>query len=289
VTLEGLSTNTTMKTGSTDRNRFFLDNVECNDQNVLTFLDDVKKRFPLVGPVDIYSTSNFATAAGLASSSSGFAALTLCINELFELGLDKPGLSELARHGSGSAARSLFGGFTTWRAGARRAEPFLDYDYWPDLRVIVVTVEKGRKKTGSRQAMNNSANTSPFYRSWLSSSQKTFKDALTACRERDMQTLGPLIRHSYLSMFGTMLATTPPILYWQPVSLKLLHLCENLRSSGIPAWETMDAGPQVKIFCEDRYVDQVVNSIQESVPGVETLISRPGPGPRIIPAVDGSA
>jgi diphosphomevalonate decarboxylase len=82
-------------------------------------------------------------------------------------------------------------------------------------------------------------------------------------------------------MFGTMLSSSPPLLYWQPESVAIIRLCEELRQTNVPAWETMDAGPQVKILTLEEEVDRVCGEIEQRVPGVRTIVSRPGGGARV--------
>jgi diphosphomevalonate decarboxylase len=235
------------------------------------------------------STNNFPTAAGLASSSSGFAALALgCLAAAGTVGpgsLDDPavlaGLSRLARVGSGSAARALFGGFTLLPAGSEAAEPLHPAGHWPELRVIVVRVCEAAKALSSRGGMEQTRRTSPYYPAWVADAPAVCAQARGALAARDLDRLGPLVRASYLRMFATMFAADPPIIYWQPESLALIKLCEGLRADGLPAWETMDAGPQVKIFTLASAADQVLAAIRRELPGLDCLVDRAGDGPRL--------
>jgi diphosphomevalonate decarboxylase len=228
------------------------------------------------------SSNSFPTAAGLASSSSGFAALAGACAAAAGLELSPAGLSALARIGSASAARSLFGGFVALHAGAERAEQLFDEHHWPDLRVVLVAVRSAPKSIPSREAMERSRTTSPYYESWVSTSRSLFDECRTAVERRDIEELGPVVRQSYLRMFGTMFSASPPVIYWHPDSLSMISLCEEMRRDGLQTWETMDAGPQVKIVCLQNDLDEITGRIAERNAEWRIMIAAPGPGPRRI-------
>ncbi len=223
--------------------------------------------------------NNFPTAAGLASSSSGFAALAYGISQLTGGQWSSEDVSQLARIGSGSAARAVFGGFTELPAGAQWATPLYDEDYWPELRMIICLVDAGSKSLSSRQAMERCRLTSPFYQDWLRDAHCLHRDALQALEARDIEKLGDIVRYSYLRMFSTMLSAVPPVLYWQPLSLSLLHTAEDLRRQGVGVWETMDAGPQVKLLCLADEASVIVSRLVERYPELTTVVAQGGNGP----------
>ena len=90
---------------------------------------------------------------------------------------------------------------------------------------------------------------SPFYRAWLASSGRLLPEAMGALRKRDLEKLGELARLSYSRMHAALLASDPPVLYWLPATVALVRECAELRRQGLGAWETIDAGPQVKVLC----------------------------------------
>lgn len=225
------------------------------------------------------SRNSFPTAAGIASSSSGFAALAGGCLALFSAdSVDLTMASRLARVGSGSAARSVFGGFTLWPAGADCAEQIFGERHWPGLRIVVAVVSDTEKPRSSRDAMEICRATSPFFDVWTESSRVDVREARAAVASCDVDALGPVVRRSYLKMFSTMLSSNPAIVYWQPESIAILHRCEQLRRDGIPAWETMDAGPQVKVITLAPYAEEVERAIRLCVPTVRTIVAGPGPG-----------
>lgn len=273
LTLSGLTTTTECRVGEPDR----ADTLQIDDQPVdpaaaRPVFDAIRSELG-VASFHVRSHNDFPTAAGLASSASGYAALAgACYaaaraaeghrwsdddTERFA-----PRLSELARLGSGSACRSVYGGFARWEAGEQRAQPLFASDHWPELRVLVAVVDRGAKSIGSRAAMQRTRDSSPYYRAWQETSQHDADLAVAAIAQRNLAALGPIVRSSYLKMFATMFAAAPPIVYWQPASVALIHAAEALRADGVPVWETMDAGPQVKLLTTEEHLPRVRIAIE---------------------------
>lgn len=239
-------------------------------------------------PLFVESRNNFPTAAGLASSASGYAALTRAAAAAFgdePSGQDEPvrmtQWSALARTGSGSAARSVWGGFTAWEAGATAAATVHDETWWPELRVVVLPLSAEAKAIGSREAMNRTRDTSPYYSAWVADAPHLFDAARRALAVRDLDTLGPLVRASYMRMFASMLGATPPIVYWLPASVATIHALEALRAEGVPAWETMDAGPQVKVITIASAVDAILKRVSAFCVA-EPVVSAVGPAAHLV-------
>lgn len=228
----------------------------------------------------IDSDNNFPTAAGVASSSSGFAALVVSLAAFFDLEIEADELSALARTGSGSAARSVFGGFTRLDAGSREAYRIFPADHWPELRLLVAVTDSGAKPVGSRAAMERTRTSSPYYDAWVADSSSLVDEAVAAIAERDIERLGTAMRASYLRMTGSMLAADPPVIYWISQSVTVIHLCDELRSRGIHAWETMDAGPQVKILTTADDAAAIRSALRESGAVVRILESEIGGEPK---------
>ena len=228
------------------------------------------------------SDSNFPVSAGIASSSSGFAALAVgCVKALgLRVGDDE--LSALARIGSASAARAVFGGFTLLPAGADAARRVFDESWWPELRIVVVEVEKRQKSLSSRDAMEETRRGSPYYESWLADSGDTTERAIQALAERSLERLGPLIRRSCMGMFASMLGADPAIRYWSSGTMRVLDVLEGLRREGVAAWETMDAGPQVKVFTLESDLDAVLRRLEGCVPSMGLRVCRPGAAPEVL-------
>jgi len=280
VTLDSLWTESHIERGEKDL--VILNGTEQDPERFRSFFEQARGILNSHIRFKCQSDNHFPTAAGLASSSSGFAALALGINALTGGSMSPRGVSSLARVGSASAARAVFGGFTVLPAGAVSAVPLHEHSFWPDLRVIVVSVSKSRKTVPSRPAMEHSKQTSPFYDTWVKDSEDLYRRALNALEQKDLNGLGPLIRMSYLRMFSTMFSSAPPLIYWLPASLGIIHLCSQLREEGIGAWETMDAGPQVKIFCLKEDGDAISRRVAEEFPECTVFSDQVGSGPVIL-------
>lgn len=274
LTLSGLETVTTARFAPSDS--VTVNGAAQDMQRYAAFLDGLKHELGVTEGVAVDSANNFPTAAGLASSSSGFAAFAGALSAL--AGRDTPPeeLSRLARIGSGSATRSVYGGFTVFEAGSEAARPLRDEGFWPDIRVLLCAVSEAKKPVSSRVAMELSRTTSPYYGEWLRSSEALYREAISVLETRDLPKLGPLIRASYLRMFSTMFTSAPPVIYWLPESLALVKLCEELRTQGVSVWETMDAGPQVKLFCLGRDLETVREAVEKRVPSCRTFSASPG-------------
>ncbi len=243
------------------------------------FLDAVRGRCGTRNGFRIRAHNDFPSAAGLASSSSGFAALAAACSAACGAELPDGELSALARVGSASAARAVFGGFVSLPAGAEEARPLVPAEAWPELRVVVAVVTAAAKPIGSREAMERVRRTSPAYAGWVADSAGLYREAVAAVRDRDLLRLGVAMRKSYSRMFATMLAADPPIRYWLPETLVLLAAVEELREQGVAAWETMDAGPQVKVLCLDGDAQRVAAALAAACPAApQPLVSAVGAG-----------
>lgn len=221
----------------------------------------------------IESANNFPTGAGLASSASGFAALVTAADGALGLGLPAAKLSEIARRGSGSAARSLFGGFAELHRGERGdgtdavATPLLEPDAWP-LVVVVAVTSTAAKVTSSGAGMELSRRTSPLYDAWIASADAALGEARGAVRRRDFDALAAVAEHSSNTMHAVMLSSRPALMYWRGATVECLHTIRDLRENGgVGTFFTVDAGPQVKAVCLPREAGRVATALR-AVPGV---------------------
>lgn len=219
-------------------------------QRLLTFCNHFRRNQPL--PLLIHTTNNIPTAAGLASSASGFAALTLALNHFFQLNLTSRTLSAVARIGSGSASRSLWHGFVYWFKGSHPlgndsyATP-LEYS-WPDLRIALLQLDQRPKPISSRNGMNHTVDTSPYYSAWAELAEKDISALYQAINEQNFPRFGQIAEDNALAMHASMHAARPSLIYWQPQTLSQLHHIHHLRQQGLPVYATIDAGANVKIL-----------------------------------------
>lgn len=230
----------------------------------------------------VRSWNRFPTAAGLASSASGFAALTVGAAAAFEADLPAAVLSSLARQGSGSAARSIFGGFVRLERGSApdgsdcRARPIAGAEHWP-LTLLVVQTTAGRKPIGSTDGMERCRQTSPYYAPWVETSEADLDAAEAALLRRDLPALGRVVEHSCFKMHACMMATDPPLLYWNPTTVAVVHEVWRAREAGLAGYVTIDAGPHVKVLCEPAVAPALQERLR-AVPGVlGVLAAAPGP------------
>lgn len=291
ITLRDLYTQTLVEFDkSLHEDEFFLNGQQASKadtERITYFLDEIRRPLKDVPFARVESENNFPTGAGLASSASAFAALALAATRALKQNYSPKELSILARKGSGSAARSIFGGFVEMFRGKKKdgtdsfAVQIADEHYWPlDVLVAITTEEK--KAVGSTAGMKQSEKTSPYYADWIESSQADIVDMRKAISQRDFERLSEISEHSCLKMHGLMLSTRPALIYWKAATIELIQAILDLRKRGVPVFFTIDAGPQVKAICEPIYSEQV-KSVLESVRGVRRIIHTSlGPGAQII-------
>jgi diphosphomevalonate decarboxylase len=285
VTLDGLSTVAGVEWDATLAEHRIDGLPEGPSRKVRTFLDAVRRRHSIAGHAHVVLASNFPVAAGLASSASTFAALAKAAVTATGAVLADRELSDLARLGSGSACRSIFGGFVEWRpeSGGSVVEPILGKSEWPIAILVAVTSERA-KAVGSSEGMRRTAATSPYYDAWIECGPSDFAAARRALASRDLAALGQVAERNCVRMHAAALAADPPLVYWEPATLAVMRRVTELREAGIAAYFSIDAGPQVKVLCASEAAE-AVRAALAAVPGVLRVIgSRPGDGVRSIDA-----
>ena len=238
-------------------------------------LDRVRALADVSSPFLVESRNDVPTAAGLASSASGAAALAAAAARCAGLELSLAELSAVARLGSGSACRSVFPAWAAWEG--EHARPVAQKDHW-DVALVIALIDSGPKSIGSREAMNLTARTSPFYGGWVSSARSDFEAGLNAVEARDLEALADAMERSTLRMHASAMGASPPVLYWKSPSLAVVEAVRQLRSTGVMCGWTMDAGPKVKVLCE-RSNAAALREMFQSIPGVhDVLVCAPGDG-----------
>lgn len=285
LTLDALSTNTRLRAlGYLHADQVFVHGRSASPAfaaRVARHLDLLREQSDNRSFFRVDTENNFPTAAGLASSASGFAALTLAAAAALGLNTDARTLSQWARMGSGSAARSLFGGMVLLHKGERDdggdcyAEPLTDLRDWP-LNMIIGITEIGEKSIGSTAGMQRCAETSPYYAAWIDSHAPDLHDARRAIETKDFDALARVTEHSCLKMHAVMAATQPGLLYLRGATLDGMHAVVDLRRQGHEVCFTADAGPQLKVLCSADAVAVVQNTLGR-IPGIrQTLVSGVG-------------
>ncbi|MEB7422223.1 diphosphomevalonate decarboxylase [Staphylococcus arlettae] len=213
-------------------------------------------------------SENFVpTAAGLASSASAYAALASACNEALQLGWSDKELSRLARRGSGSASRSIFGGFVEWEKGYDDTTSYsfpIDADRWEDdLAMIFVVINNKSKKVSSRAGMSLTRDTSRFYQYWLDHVDEDIAAVKETISRKDFKGLGEVIEANGLRMHATNLGAQPPFTYLVPESYQAMEVVHQCRELGYPCYFTMDAGPNVKILVEKHNQAHVIEQLHQ--------------------------
>jgi diphosphomevalonate decarboxylase len=286
LTLDRFGTETTV--APADDDTFVLDGhavAPHEAAKVFAFLDRVRTLAGSTARAQVTSRNDVPTAAGLASSASAFAALARAATTAWGVDVDDRALSQLARQGSGSAARSIFGGFVLLHRGVRDDGDDCYAEALPTpafaARLVVVRCGEGRKDTGSTDGMDLTAATSPYFRAWVDTHEADLRDAQDALAAGDLPRLGEVMEHSTLKMHATTLGARPGFFYFQPATIAVLLAVRGLRARGTGAWATMDAGPHVKVLCAAVDVDAVVAALA-AVPGVRGVdVAAPGPAVRV--------
>ncbi|MEM7537136.1 MAG: diphosphomevalonate decarboxylase [Chloroflexota bacterium] len=231
---------------------------------------------------NVTSQNNFPMAAGIASSASGFAALTVAGCHAAGLALNNKELSALARMGSGSASRSLFGGFVEWEKGhdhgSSVAHMLYPADHWA-LCDVVAVASAAPKRISSAEG-HKLAMDSPLNHARLAYVEDALAETRQAIANRDLAQLGPVIEQDALAMHAVMMTSTPSLFYWQPATIEIIQAVYDWREEGLPVYFTIDAGPNIHLICEQKDVAAVEERTHALTGVQQTIVSRPGLGPQ---------
>lgn len=251
-------------------------------KKVSKFLDLARKKAGIQLHAKVQSQNFVPTAAGLASSASGLAALAGACNDALQLGLSEKELSMLARRGSGSACRSIFGGFVEWEKGDSDTSSFAQVvpsnDWEQELAMIFILINDQQKDVFSRDGMQRTVETSDFYDSWLDAVSQDIQTAKTAITNKNFLALGEVTEANGLKMHATTLAATPPFTYWSPDSLKAMNSVRRIRNEGTPCYFTMDAGPNVKVLCQKQDVSIILEKLSDEFASEQLTVAYAGKG-----------
>ena len=249
---------------------------------VSRFLDLVRSRSGITAAATVTSRASVPLAAGLASSAAGFAALAAAASRAAGMDLDDRELSRLARRGSGSATRSIFGGLVRWNAGHDDASSYAEpVACEMDLAMVVVVLSQSYKPISSTRAMRATMSSSPLFPAWVEASGRDLQVALEAVRAGDLARLGEIVEGNALGMHATMIAARPGIVYWLPQTVAALQAIRTMREEGLPVWATIDAGPNVKVLTEGARAEEVAAALRDRLPTAAVSVRRPGGGARI--------
>lgn len=257
---------------------------EATRARVSGHLDLVRQRAGHHTAGRVVSRNNFPAGAGIASSASGFAALTVAACAAAGLELAEAELSALARRGSGSASRSVPGGYTEWVMGKGNATSFARSvappDHW-GLRDVVVIVSREHKVVGSSRG-HGLAVGSRLHMSRVAAAPAMLVACKRALLARDLEAMGTLIEQDAVMMHAVMMTSRPPLYYWLPATMAVIKAAQGWRAAGLPVYFTIDAGPNVHLICEAARATEVETRAR-GLPGVlDVLVSRPGGAARLV-------
>ncbi len=288
MTVDKLSTTTTVEFSGDYEN----DSVELNGKKadgkeasrVIEHLDMIRKISKFDEKARVASKNNFLTAAGLASSASGFAALTIAACDAAGLELDKKELSIIARQGSGSSCRSIFGGYVEWLAAKTSDKSYskqiADENYF-DVRDIAVVVEAAKRKHSTRESMQASVRTCPLYDARLKAVENNVKIVRKAILDKDFAGLGKTAEFDSLLMHATALTTIPTILNWSAGTISVMHAVQDWRADGVECYYTIDTGAHVHILSLPENSKEIIKRVKRVNGVIDVIENRPGKGAEI--------
>jgi diphosphomevalonate decarboxylase len=288
MNLDGLHTRTQVTfDGALEADRLFLNGHESTGgalRRVSAFLDQLRRMSGVRVFANVESENNFPTGVGIASSASAFAALSLAASAAAGLELDERDLSRLARLGSGSACRSIPAGFVEWQAGEGAGDSYAfsiaPPEHW-DLTDCIAIVSQAHKPTGSTEG-HALAGTSPLQAARLSGAESRLAECRRAILERDFERFTEVVELDCNLMHAVIMTSSPPVLYWQPATLAIMHAVRAWQKKGHPVCYTIDAGPNVHVLCPTPAAAQVAGRLRH-LPGViQVLLARPGGSARLI-------
>lgn len=265
VTLAGLATHTTVHFGA-EKDTLTINGAAADATRATELLDHVRHAAGLKAHASIVSTNDFPTASGLASSASGFAALAVAATRAAGLDWDSHRVADLARRSSASAARSILGGFVELDGEriTQIAKPGA-----VDLRILVCVTTEAPKEISSRSGMTITAERSPYYDAWVATAPHIHRQLKAALLDGDIPRVGELAEESALAMHASAFAAG--VIYVSGATLEAYQAVRHLRTEGIGAWATMDAGPHLKCIVAGIDVERASERLAK-VPGVLRVI-----------------
>ena len=288
MNLGGLETQTTVKFKSEfDRDVLIINGKEAEEiavNRASKFLELVRNMAGIKAYAKVESVNNFPMGAGIASSASAFAALALAASRAAGLDLNESELSRLARRGSGSACRSIPGGFVEWLADGcdpdSMAVSIASPKHW-DLRDCIAIVHRGHKSVSSREG-HKIAYTSPLQETRVLGAPQRLEICRNAIQERNFDALTAVVELDNHLMHAVMMTSSPPLIYWRDATVAIMQAVISWRKEGVPVCYTIDAGPNVHVICEGKFAEIVRNRLGK-IPGVLDVITAiPGYGVRVI-------
>ena len=275
---------------ASERDKIIIDGIEDKGEirsHFVYHLNAMRRYTGFKEKLEVTTRTSFPVGSGLAGSAASASALAEAFAGLIGKTEDTRLKSIMARRGSGSASRSVFGGFVMWQKGnsddSSYAMQLFNENHW-DLRNVIAVVSSTPKKIRSIEGMKLSKRTCPaeIYSEFVSVANHHIEGISTAVLERDIGKLGALYEKENYLFRQVCLKTTPPLDYWTKVTDNILNKVANLRNDGVPAYAGTDAGPNVHVFTQPNYVERVIRTIQEAEGILDIIHCRVGKGSHLI-------
>ena len=251
---------------------------------VSQFLDRIRKMAGANLYAHIDSENNFPIGAGIASSASAFAALALAGTAGLGLNLSEEALSRLARFGSGSACRSVPGGFVEWRTNEDTGESYAfsiaSKNHWALVDLVAILSDQ-HKQVGSEAGMLG-ADTSPLQAARIQDAPRRLELCRSAILNRDFDALAQVTEQDSNLMHAIMMTSHPPLFYWHPQSLAIMLSVRDWRAEGIPVTYTLDAGPNVHVICLQEAMPEVLSRLRQITGIIDVLKGVPAGPARLL-------
>lgn len=254
-------------------------------ERVINHLNIVRKIANSSLKAKVVSKNNFPTASGLASSASGFAALTIASCSALGLIKSKKELSMISRRGSGSSCRSIYGGFVEWIKEDENNESYaiqLADENWFDIRDIIVELKAPNRKINTREAMKLSMKTSPFYSSRITNIENQLNNVRKAIKEKNFTLLGETAEIDCLNMHFIAMTSKPTQIFWTSDTLNIMRLIADLRENGIEVYYTIDTGANLHVLTLPKNEKDVIATLNQALNIEQIIPSKPGPDAHII-------
>lgn len=250
------------------------------------FIDRISPEFNEIKDykIDIYTHNTFPHGSGIASSASGFAALALCMADIYAQINNEP-LDELfkqrastwARLGSGSAARSIYGGFVSWGSlkGTTSKEytedfatPIPNTNIHPtfhDLRDTILLVENKEKAVSS--SSGHALVENHFYKQGrLHQANNNYIECQERLMNGDKEGLKKIIESEALSLHALMQSSIPYFVLMKPNTLNIIQKLWAWREQNkLWAVFTLDAGANVHLIHLNKDKDLVEKFVQKEL------------------------
>ncbi|NIM92371.1 MAG: diphosphomevalonate decarboxylase [Anaerolineales bacterium] len=288
MTLGGLTTETSVTFNADfQRDEFFLNGEPIFGDalnRVSNHLDYIRRLAGIDTSAIVESRNNFPIGVGIASSASGFSALTVAASAAAGLDLSQQELSRLSRLGSGSACRSIYGGYVEWHRGEGDedsfATPLAKANHW-NLVDIIVVIHKEHKATGSTQG-HLLAETSPLQDPRVEDADRRLDVCRSAILSKDFHRLATVVEQDSNMMHAVMMTSSPPLLYIRPETIAVMKKITDLRSKGLEVCYTIDAGPNVHCICTPSFEQEVTSEFSNLQGVIDIIRAIPGPDASII-------